>query len=1317
MADKHFVVQGAACKCNFGSAPDQLKVDVNDREYINDGDGSTKAIASNKDVGQPFQAKTFGSCSVTRSSCNPAVTQWEGVYQKVTLTNGGKILTEDSKAICTVSGSPCISITNHGQSAAVTSAHFDKVEVESLAALNPMAPKPANNKEIPQVNTIKVKLEKRIPVTEINSHKKKTDPIPVITVRVDESLTFTVNDYHNPAKADKEKVSWKVFNGNNFDGTAQSFEEIGPSYKINFDAVGQYRVMAYGKDGTDSRSSLDIIVATNKLKNEFSLGSGVGRIVDSLSTHQKEYRIRRGVPVTLEAIYEMMPATADEKQRVSMQVTDGNGNIVAGPTAAGTDKITFTPANTAASYRVTATMVADSPDGQPQEVSRDMVSEVNGVAKVTNDQNAAIIRPRTTMSFKAAEMVYKTQVQDFEAAAIKWQLNGQEVGTGTSISLDGNTYFTRPGNYVVEAYVMKADAWDAQKGKPSAKHQLDDWRFEVKNNEVLKIEVEGGAINWVVGKRYNLIAKTTMPYNAQLDGPITWVPANSSSDRNENVFAPHKGKIWMSAKLGFSAQRLEINADYATITRWCFADQESIYKPRAGWKETIKALITSTAAAGEKVNIHILEADSGSDFNYIKDMGEVTFDAQGEAKLDIQTDTLKPMLSKLYFEGEFYDVLFAILQKPGGIEFADMKSVASNGKKFWFPKKQSNQRDLEMGKYVYIREQKEIVSVHFFDSSNYPAYKVYKYGEKIKIHIQTRNMAGEELTLQLWENKYKEKDLNVLELKDKVKENEILDIDIDTNKLKSGKKAIDDTFRCFYAVIKSDKADKYMYPQEIADKNILNPSSVSFYQHIKLSNSIADRLNQITKPVAPTVLGEALEKEETTTGCPRCNEKITPATLLKIFPKAENATLQAVADTYNKYMKEIGMNTCWNKAHFFAQAIVETGDTLHLKDGENFNWYWEGLVDNFGAFQTIEGQQKAHLWGRANKIPIHPGVTDENQKNIANYAYGPDAAKGKEIGNTTEGDGWNFRGKGLIQITGRTVYAYANTYTKRENADIILNPDLVISDIKIAVLSSMAFWKLKGLQNASNGNTEVTERISKKVGKDVISDGKSSHAEKKLAFANTTSVLFRVKECQYGIVPAGDNNKYKIDADTFTYSLIQANASSTQFQYDVYVGGALVKTYVIEKNTKNLLPFPETGPNWGRYGTRDGGDDNYIDPKVAAALIGYFYSLPKNGYSDKLYFNDISASDKRNLGHHGHVDGNDIDIRYPGSPATGGNILWSDAKEAYPSEEKFVEALENLLTISGKWGFNTNYAYKDGLKNTMGTAMTAHQNHFHLGLR
>lgn len=144
MSDVAIVCQGALCKCQNGFTPDTIKVINTHKEYVNESDGSMKMIATNMDIGQPFDAKTFGQCKLQPSSsgylpCVPNIVQWQDFYDKVTLSNQGKILTEDSKAICAIAGSPCIEITFHGQTASPTQSQANKADEEIHAQLNPLA--------------------------------------------------------------------------------------------------------------------------------------------------------------------------------------------------------------------------------------------------------------------------------------------------------------------------------------------------------------------------------------------------------------------------------------------------------------------------------------------------------------------------------------------------------------------------------------------------------------------------------------------------------------------------------------------------------------------------------------------------------------------------------------------------------------------------------------------------------------------------------------------------------------------------------------------------------------------------------------------------------------------------------------------------------------------------------------------------------------------------------------------------------------------------------------------------------------------------
>ena len=70
--------------------------------------------------------------------------------------------------------------------------------------------------------------------------------------------------------------------------------------------------------------------------------------------------------------------------------------------------------------------------------------------------------------------------------------------------------------------------------------------------------------------------------------------------------------------------------------------------------------------------------------------------------------------------------------------------------------------------------------------------------------------------------------------------------------------------------------------------------------------------------------------------CPRCKAPVTSAQLMQLFPGSDAVVLEAIAKAYTDYMAVFEMNTCWNKAHFFAQAVIESGRKINIKKGESF---------------------------------------------------------------------------------------------------------------------------------------------------------------------------------------------------------------------------------------------------------------------------------------------------------------------------------------------------------------------------------------------
>ncbi|MGV2449369.1 UNVERIFIED_CONTAM: hypothetical protein POZ17_01020 [Ralstonia mannitolilytica] len=492
-----------------------------------------------------------------------------------------------------------------------------------------------------------------------------------------------------------------------------------------------------------------------------------------------------------------------------------------------------------------------------------------------------------------------------------------------------------------------------------------------------------------------------------------------------------------------------------------------------------------------------------------------------------------------------------------------------------------------------------IIEAVFIDDKGNELSKV-AVGDKVRVRIHSKNMVGKHIQYVVWE------------------------YDTTSN---------DEVYRSGNIKIPADVCDTsgFVITKDIFGKGIDSPigdpdSSTQNYFIEIISKDLSaesqkfgvnpEGLMQVEKVKSAAGVQNTQKPKPENGKCPNCDKPVTADDLKTIFPNASDANRKIVADTYTKYMKDLGMNTCWNKAHFFAQAKIESGDALSLKEGEGFNYYWESLIATFGAFKTKEGREKAKLWGRAIRDRRDPKAVDvprETQIKIANYAYSPPAAKAKELENTEPNDGWNYRGRGLIQVTGKGFYKYCNPYTlKYNNVDVIKNPDAIGQSIDLAVSSGMIFFKWKSINILANTTKDVKGKICPLVGKNAdktIANKKSTnYDEKQKAFTNITSLVFKIDSCKFG---KGDEPK-KQKGKYATYDS-KYTADDTTIYIDVIVPSD-------RKKEGLLVFFDNTGILHKCYvlGLGTGGEDRYTN--------GGYGNVPNGLWKTKQELNEPNAN-------------------------------------------------------------------------------------------
>lgn len=167
-----------------------------------------------------------------------------------------------------------------------------------------------------------------------------------------------------------------------------------------------------------------------------------------------------------------------------------------------------------------------------------------------------------------------------------------------------------------------------------------------------------------------------------------------------------------------------------------------------------------------------------------------------------------------------------------------------------------------------------------------------------------------------------------------------------------------------------------------------------------------------------------------------------------------DAVLAQIPDTVAKF----DLGTPLRLAHFLAQCGHESAGFKAVS--ENLNYGAKGLQSIFKKYFPTEAKALEY---------------ERKPEKIANLVYANRMSNGDEA----SGDGFRFRGRGYIQLTGRANYTSFNKFV---DDDVVVNPDLVAT--KYPLLSAGWFFHSNGLHKLADGGatdavvTTVTKRVN-----------------------------------------------------------------------------------------------------------------------------------------------------------------------------------------------------------------------------------------------
>jgi len=203
----------------------------------------------------------------------------------------------------------------------------------------------------------------------------------------------------------------------------------------------------------------------------------------------------------------------------------------------------------------------------------------------------------------------------------------------------------------------------------------------------------------------------------------------------------------------------------------------------------------------------------------------------------------------------------------------------------------------------------------------------------------------------------------------------------------------------------------------------------------------------------------------------------------------------------NKYAKIYEINKPRRIAHFLSQAAHES---KFRASEENLSYNPRRMREYFGCIggpsKYINSSDECSQGRLRNKLWTQESYYAHNPDNLGNYVYANRMGNGDE----SSGDGYKYRGRGFMQITGKNGYkSFQEEHNKRfpdDQQDFVSNPELVLTKLEYGLESAFTFWFRNNLNSISDTGTvrDVTQ---------VVNGGQNGYADRLSRYNRIAPIL------------------------------------------------------------------------------------------------------------------------------------------------------------------------------------------------------------------